>query len=171
MFNKDELNQLYRYALALSNQEAVAYDLVQSAIERLLSKGADFFASIEKPLAYLKTVIRNLYIDLERHKKVVPMISIESETLSYIEPIEDNSMEDLLINQQEVLQLISCLSSQENELLYLWAVEEHTVDEIADIYEKPRGTMLSKLHRLKKRIREQLLLKNSESNVMSKNHE
>ncbi len=153
MLNKDELNQLYRYALSLSAHEESAYDLVQSAVERYLKKMPE---AIDKPLAYLKTIIRNLYFDQERHKKVVPMISIESDECAHIEPIDNDSMEDLLINQQEVQVLLSDLSSEENELLYLWAVEEHTVDEIARIYEKPRGTMLSKLHRLKKRIRGQL---------------
>lgn len=167
MFNKDELNQLYRYALSLSKHEDGAYDLVQTAIERLLNKPSGDVVLIEKPLAYLKTVIRNLYFDLERHKKVVPMISIETENLSFLEAVDDSCMEDVLINQQEVQLLIGRLNAQENELLYLWAVEEHTVEEIAVIYEKPRGTMLSKLHRLKKRIREQLQLANVESDVMS----
>jgi len=153
MFNKDELNQLYRYALALAMQEDVAYDLVQAALERYLKKLPQ---SIEKPLAYLKTIIRNLYFDLERRNKVLPMISIESDKASYIEPIDDTSMDDLLVNQQQVQQLIEILSAEENELLYLWAVEEYTVDEIARIYTKPKGTMLSKLHRLKKRIKDQL---------------
>ena len=167
MFNKDELNQLYRYALSLSKHEESAYDLVQSAIERLLNKAAGEVASIEKPLAYLKVIIRNLYFDLERHKKVVPMISIETDNLSFLEPVDDNSMENVLINQQEVQLLIGLLDAQENELLYLWAVEEHTVEEIAAIYEKPKGTMLSKLHRLKKRIREQLQRVNIEVDVVS----
>ena len=37
-------------------------------------------------------------------------------------------------------------------MLYLWAVEEYTVDEIALLTETPRGTLLSRLHRLKKRV-------------------
>jgi len=164
MLNKDELNQLYRYALSLSSHEEVAYDLVQAAVERYLKKHSGSGKLIEKPLAYLKTIIRNLYFDLERHRKVVPMISMESEDVSYIEPLDD-AMEDMLINQQEVQQLLGGLNAEENELLYLWAVEEHTLDEIAQIYKKPRGTLLSKLHRLKKRIREQLQSTSVQTNV------
>ena len=152
MFNKEELNQLYRHALALSAHEETAYDLVQAALERYLKKSS---SAIEKPLAYIKTIIRHFYYDQERHKKVVPMISIESDDVSYIEPLDDDPMLDVLINQQEVKQILISLNAEENELLYLWAVEEHTVEEIANIYEKPKGTILSKLYRLKKRIREQ----------------
>ena len=156
MFNKDELNQLYRYALSLSAHEPSAYDLVQSAVERYLKKSSTLLVPIEKPLAYIKTIIRHHYFDLQRHKNIVPIISIESDEVAYIEPVEGDSMEDLLINQQEVQQLIAGLTTEENELLYLWAVEEHTVEEIACIYNKPKGTMLSKLHRLKKRLRGRL---------------
>jgi len=150
MFNKDELNKLYHYALSLTAQEDIAYDLLQGALERYLKKVPQ---SIDKPLAYIKTIIRNLFFDLERHKKVVPMISIESDEVAHIEPFEDRSMDDLLVNQQMVQQLTALLSSEENELLYLWAVEEYTAAEIAEIFQQPRGTVLSKLHRLKTRIR------------------
>jgi len=150
MFNKEELNKLYHYALSLTAQEDIAYDLLQGALERYLKKAPQ---SIDKPLAYIKTIIRNLFFDLERHKKVVPMISIESDEVAHIEPFEDSSMDDLLVNQQMVQQLTALLSSEENELLYLWAVEEYTAAEIAKIFQQPRGTVLSKLHRLKTRIR------------------
>ena len=150
MFNKDELNNLYRYALSLAAHEDIAYDLLQGALERYLKQSSQ---PIDKPLAYLKTIIRNLFFDLERHKKVVPMISIESDEISLTEPIDDTSMDDLLVNQQEIQRLTETLSIEENELLYLWAVEEHSTSEIAEIYQQPRGTILSKLHRLKNRIR------------------
>ncbi len=153
MFNKEELNQLYRYALSLAAQDDIACDLVQEALQRFLKKHAQGHR-VEKPLAYLKTVIRNLYFDLQRHNKVLPMVSIDCEELSIIEPVDAFSMEEMMLNQQEVQRLLRGLSAEENELLYLWAVEEYTVDEIAQIYEKPRGTVLSKMHRLKKRIRQ-----------------
>ncbi len=157
MFTKDELNQLFRYALSLAKQDDMAYDLVQSAVERYLDKMVSLPSSvkIEKPLAYLKITIRHLYFDIERHNKVIPMLSIENDEISHIEPVDDTALTDVLINQQEVQQLFKKLSSEENELLFLWAVEEHTVEEIAVFYQKPKGTMLSKLHRLKKRIREE----------------
>jgi len=150
MFNKAELNQLYRYALSLSTHDDGAYDLVHTAIERYLKKISE---PVENPLAYLKTIIRNVYFDIERRKKIIPIISINVDEIPNIESVNDDSMDDILINQQQVQQLLAHLNTEENELLYLWAVEEHTVSEIAAIYEKPRGTMLSKLHRLKNRIR------------------
>jgi len=158
MFHKDELNRFYRYAMSLSQNEDLAYDLLQGAIERYLKKAS---SSIENPSAYLKMIIRNLFIDHERRKKVVPMISIENDEildneLHHIEPIDDRSMDDVLMDQQEIEQLTKTLAPEENELLYLWAVEEYSTSEISVITKQPRGTILSKLHRLKLRIRQQV---------------
>jgi len=168
MFNKEELNQLYRYALSLCAHEQTAYDLVQSGVERYLKKISTLSESLENPLAYIKSIIRNCYFDLERHRKVVSIISIDADDASgmdeYIGLVDSDPMEDILMNQQEVQQLLGSLNAQENELLYLWAVEEHTVEEISQIYAKPRGTVLSKLHRLKKRIREQLQVASVDAN-------
>ncbi len=150
MFDKEQLNKLYRYALSLAVKEDVAYDLVQAALEKYLKRQGE---TVAKPLAYIKIIIRNLFIDYERHKKVITIVSSEEVEASSIEEIDQFSMEDILISQEEVEVLIKGLNMEENELLYLWAVEDYTVDEIAKIYEKPKGTILSKLHRLKKRIR------------------
>ena len=149
MFDKNELNQLYRYALSLCKHEDMAYDIVQNALERYLSKAE---GSIDKPLAYLKTVMRNSYFDQQRHKKVITMVTIDNQ--DEISLAEDSiTLDDMLINQQQAQQVINVLNADENELLYLWAVEQYTADEIAKIYDKPRGTVLSQLHRLKKRVR------------------
>jgi len=150
MFNKDDLNKLYQYALSLTRHEEIAYDILQSALEKYLIK---LPRVVDKPLAYMKTIIRNLFFDLERRNKVIPMISANSEEAELIETLDDSSIEDVLMNQQEVALLTENLTLEENELLYLWAVEEHTTEEIAKFYQQPKGTILSKLHRLKKRIR------------------
>lgn len=150
MFNKDELNKLYHYALSLTGKEDIAYDLLQSALEKYLKKTP---MPLDKPRAYLKTIIRNLFFDLERHNKVIPMISIDSNDVISIENVDGNAMDEFLFNQQDVQILTEKLSTEENELLYLWAVEEYTIEEIATMYKRPKGTILSKLHRLKKRIK------------------
>jgi len=158
MFNKDELDKFYRYAISLSKNGDLAYDLLQSAIERYLRKAGD---SIGNPNAYLRMVIRNLFIDHQRRNKIVPMISIENNEildseLHLIEPIDDRFMDDILMDQQEIELLTKSLAPDESELLYLWAVEEYSTSEIAVITKQPKGTVLSKLHRLKIRIRQQV---------------
>ena len=54
----------------------------------------------------------------------------------------------------------------ERELLYLFAIEGYTVQEIADDLGMKKGTLLSKIHRLKARLRTQLELSHEDKKVV-----
>lgn len=148
------LNRLYRYAISLTGESDEAYDLVQQAVERYLRRPP---GTIQSPPSYLMRSIRNAFFDQVRQRNLHLVVS---EELQQDNPEMDDihSPADLLVHQQDVAQLMRLINSRERELLYLWAVEEYTVQEIADMQGVPRGTLLSKLHRLKKRVREQLSL-------------
>ena len=66
MLDKEQLNQLYRFAISLSNNEDQAYDLLQTCLEKYLKRDV---SDIEKPIAYLKQMIRNEFIDQMRQKR------------------------------------------------------------------------------------------------------
>ena len=150
MLDKERLNQLYRYAISLTNNDNQAYDLVQSAVEKYLK--ADL-GDIEKPVAYLKRIIRNEFIDQARKKRFYH--DVDPEVMSRISDensLNELSLEDIFVQQSEVAALLGTMQPEERELLYLWAVEEYTIEEIAQIKQVPKGTLQSKLHRLKKRV-------------------
>ena len=161
MLDKPLLNQLYRYALSLTHQEDQAYDVLQSCVEKFLKADQ---SSIQSAEAYLMRMIRNEFIDQTRKKcfytdvgpEVVSKISDES-------ALSELSLEDVFIQQSEVESLLGTMSGDERELLFLWAVEEYTLEEISQIKQVPRGTLLSKLHRLKKRIQ----LQQNSDNVLN----
>jgi RNA polymerase sigma-70 factor (ECF subfamily) len=44
------------------------------------------------------------------------------------------------------------LSIVEREILYLWAVEGYSTDEVAGHLDKPRNTVLSIIHRMRQRL-------------------
>ena len=145
MLDKDLLNQLYRFALSLSHNEDLAYDLLHSCLETYLRKNLH---DIETPVAYLKTMIRNKFIDETRNRRFY--CDVDSEVIDSINDqsaIEELSLEDLFVQQEEIEGLLGTMKAEERELLYLWAVEEYTIQEIAEMKQVPRGTLLSKLHR------------------------
>ena len=150
MINEENLNKLYRYAISLTKDDALAYDILQSGLEKALKVGLD---SMENPMAYLKTIIRNVFFDLERRKKIVPFISLDSEEGTYYEETTTFTLEELMIQENDVSIILGKLQPQERELLYLWAVEEYTAEEISQLNKVPRGTVLSRLHRLKAKIK------------------
>lgn len=151
MLDKSSLNQLYRFALALTRDEDQAYDLLQSSVEKFLKSAV---GDISQPIPYLKRSIRNDFIDQYRKQKKQCSLSSISEEDGVVLEQNSPSLESLYIQQRDIEQLINLLSPEESELLYLWAVEEYTIAEIAHLQSVPKGTLLSKMHRLKKRVKQ-----------------
>lgn len=149
MFDEQGLNRLYHYGLALTNDESLSYDLLQDALESLLQLPGN--RQPEHSDAYVRTCMRNRYIDQLRHEKRFPSEPIdwdiqESVSMTWPDPAEQ------LIDQDQVQSLLDQLQPLDRELLYLWAFEEYTAQEIADLQQAPRGTILSRIHRLRARI-------------------
>ena len=46
------------------------------------------------------------------------------------------------------------LSFMEREILFLWAVEGYSTDEVASQLDRPRNTVLSIIHRMRKRLKQ-----------------
>lgn len=151
-FDKTLLNELYRYALSLTHDETQAYDLLQSCCEKTLHKKLN----LEQQKPYMYKVIRNQFIDSYRRNKLELIIDSQANTEDRLE--EQSTLQDLdqiMIDKQHVSIILDDLSSQDRELLYLWAVEGSTVQELAERTSTPRGTLLSRLSRLKKRLQQQ----------------
>ncbi len=150
IIDKQILNQLYRYALSLSNNEDQAYDLLHSCIEKYLKADT---SNVKTPIAYFKRMIRNEFIDQTRRARFQHDVDADDlERINDDKAREEVSLEDVFVRQSEVNALLGTMKPDERELLFLWAVEEYTLAEIAELKQVPRGTLLSKLHRLKKRI-------------------
>lgn len=150
MFSEDELNQLFRYCLTLAKEEASAYDLLQDGLESYLKKQTN--QSIEKPLNYLRSVIRNRFIDSLRKEQRNPITMVDDTDAYQVTEIDFQSLEQIQISQQTLENIWTKLQPLERELMHFWAVEEWTAQEIANHLKIPRGTVLARIHRLRKRI-------------------
>ena len=148
LFSKDEYNQAYRYAISLCGNPDDAFDLVQTSFERLLKRGIQ---ELDNPKLYLYRIIRNRFIDTCRQKKNWKFNEFHDE--SNIVHLNTHQFDDVLVAEGEVERLLQDVSPEDRELLYLSAVEGYSVTEISDFSGTPRGTILSRLHRLKLRIR------------------
>ena len=133
----------YGYALSLTGVEADAEDLVHEAYLRLARRGR---RHPDRPLLF--TTIRNLYFDAWRRQRRFPSESLEEETHPAPGPTED-----LHLDRVDLTQALSQLRSEEREAIYLQVVQGYTAAEAADLMERPRGTVLSLIHRGKARLR------------------
>lgn len=151
MFEPEQLNRLYQYCYTLTNTEADAYDLLQTALEKCLRKTARQAGLTE---AYARTVIRHQFIDQYRKQIRFPEESFDnSDHETLVQDVSLQPLEDMLINEQALSHIWSTLSVNERELLYLLALEGYSIDEIAKTQQCPRGTLLARLHRLRKKLK------------------
>lgn len=79
------------------------------------------------------------------------------EELNTVVQIDSRSLDDIIVTREQTELILSMLNPHEREILFLWAVEGFTVKEIAGDLDIPKGTLLSKLHRLKLKIKNQLV--------------
>ncbi|GLQ32915.1 RNA polymerase sigma factor [Litoribrevibacter albus] len=170
MFNEQQLNKLFQYAYSLTRNTDDAYDLVYTCVERYLRMNSPK----QEVMAYLKRSIKNAFIDhlkSSAHQKEVAFEDVthakssndEEQNTSVVDNLvgmDTLCLDDILINEQEVSAFTALLNAEENELLYYWAVEGYTVQELSDVTGKPRGTLLSKLHRIRKKA-DQFAARNS----------
>lgn len=144
------LDAAYRYAVSLTHEPAEAEDLVQEAALALLSANAEWERS------YLFATIRNRFIDRYRRNRKIAFVALEREDGTAVDP------PDLSFEVPDVLQTgaldraLGQLRTEEREALFLAVVEGYTADEIGKLTARPRGTILSLLHRAKKKLRQLL---------------
>lgn len=145
MFDVNLLNSLYRYCFCLTLDKSRAEDLLQTVLEKWL-RLAD---SGNYQPSYVRKMIRNQYIDDCRHQQCVAFDSIEQHAPVLL---DEHNLEQLTIAQDLIEKVIVQLSISEREVLYLWAVVGFTANEIATELAQPRGTILSRLHRIKSKV-------------------
>jgi RNA polymerase sigma-70 factor (ECF subfamily) len=94
--------------------------------------------------AYAKTSIRNKFFDEFKRKEVLHEDLPEENSFDFLE--------DQTVSRDQLVKLLDTLQPAERELLYMWAVEGKTLDDIAKHTNSPRGTWTSRLSRLKKKL-------------------
>ncbi|MDH5394302.1 MAG: sigma-70 family RNA polymerase sigma factor [Gammaproteobacteria bacterium] len=146
MLTEENLQILYRYSYVLTCNEEDAYDLLQCAVEKYLNSSQ--VASCK--LAYIKRIIKNQHTDNYRHDKLLDFDSYDDTII----PLDNEltELEDVIINEDMVETMLLSLSPDEREIIFYWAYEGYTAQQISDTLKQPRGTVLSRLHRIRKRL-------------------
>lgn len=133
----------FRYALSLSHHHHDAEDLVQQAWMKCANKYGDV-----KNRTMIYTTIRNLFYDRCRRGKIISFEPIPDG----FDTVDSSSGENCVGESGDLEVLLAQLKSNEREALYLNAVEGRTAQEIADLTGSPRNTILSTIHRARKKL-------------------
>lgn len=146
--DRGNLQKLFRYAYALTADEQDAYDLLYAAIETSLNKPA---GNEEKQLAYIRAIMRNRFIDEYRRQQSFPLENIDDHSAI---SINGSSLENVVIASHDLAALWKDIEPFDRELLYYWVVEGFSMAEISEKLDISRGTLLSRVHRLRKRFKD-----------------
>ena len=149
MFCEADLNALYQYAMALCQQRDEAYDLLQSALEKYLVEVKCRRKSIDNPLAFVRTSIRNRFIDQYRYLQRWDTEQFEECAPYDITPV---GLDQICIDAETLHTVWSRLCARDRDILYQWAVLGYSTDEVCERLNMPRGTFLSRIHRLRKKL-------------------
>jgi RNA polymerase sigma-70 factor (ECF subfamily) len=145
MLSREQLQGLFRYCYCLTTDRRNAEDLLQTSLEKWLRLDK----TLDHSHAYIRKIIRNQFVDDCRRNQILAFDSIEEGSPILL---DDICIEELEIQHNLIEHVFGLLNTAEREVLYLWAVYGYTASEISVELMQPRGTILSRLHRIKQKV-------------------
>jgi len=153
-------DQLYNFARWLTQDTTEAEDLVQETYAKAL-RGFSSFQPGTNFRAWMYRILRNSFLSSRTGLKVT--VALDGEADESLLPAESNTPESLLIEQADretVQQALADLPVPFREILLLCEVEEMSYQEISETLAIPMGTVMSRLFRARKALRDLLRTKN-----------
>jgi RNA polymerase sigma-70 factor, ECF subfamily len=153
-----ELEVLYRVARRLTRTPTEAEDLVQDVLLRAY-RGFDGFDG-RYPRAWLLTILRNTHYN--RLRKRQPDL-LDDEVAQRVpargaDGRQDGTSDQALHDQFDPLvrAALAALSANHRAVIALVDLDELTYQEAADVLGVPTGTVMSRLHRARRKVRAHL---------------
>ncbi len=145
----EHIPRLRRYARVLMKHNADADDLVQDCLERACSRISTSTPIIDMR-AWLFTIMHNLFVNRIRSKMARPeMTEYDDEVLMNAQEKPEDS-----VMVRDITGAVELLPVEQREVLLLVAVENLRYEEIAEWLNVPIGTVMSRLSRARKHLRE-----------------
>ena len=157
-----EIDALYRMARRLTRDPSRADDLVQETYARALRSRDGFELQQFGIKPWLLRIMYNLHLNRAQREKRQPT-AVADDTLDGLSGDSDDAGEQLPIDpssfqamDEQLVRALGELPADYRAIILLWAVEELSYKEIAAALDIPIGTVMSRLHRARHRLAEQL---------------
>lgn len=159
---RPHFDRLFRLAWRLTGQKAEAEDLFQELLIKAYGK-LDDLVKIDEPGSWLSRVMYNLFIDERRRFARRRMHTLEEGEMSgdglaglpgTENPARDHERQEQLIKLDAAL---SKLSDEHRLIVLLHDTEGYKLTEIQELIGVPVGTVKSRLHRARARLRDILI--------------
>lgn len=151
-----EIEVLLRVAHSLTRHHAEAEDLVQDTLIRAY-RGIERFDG-EHPRAWLLTILRNTHINRNRRRRPELLRDPEYATDRLLSAASDERTDALVDHEidTEILRALHSLDEPFQRVVQLVDVDGLSYAEAAEMLDVPVGTVMSRLHRARSRIRDRL---------------
>jgi len=158
---RPHMERLYRLAFRFTHSKAEAEDLFQDVLTKVFAR-LDDLVEIRDPAPWLNRVLYNQFVDNKRRYARQRLVTVEEHRLpeQSIEslagdasPVADAEREDNIMQLEEAL---NALSDEHRTVVLLHDVEGYKLSEIQSLTGDPLGTIKSRLHRARARLRELL---------------
>jgi RNA polymerase sigma-70 factor (ECF subfamily) len=159
---RPHLDRLYRLSFRLAGNKHEAEDLFQDVVTKMYSR-VDDLADVEEPGSWLCRVMYNHFIDNRRRFARQRLVAVSEAQLpgrnvdslpGDLDPAKDAEQAD------DIMQLDAALDELSDEhrlVVMLHDCEGYKLLEIQEITGTPEGTLKSRLHRARARLREILI--------------
>ncbi|WP_304452356.1 sigma-70 family RNA polymerase sigma factor [Nocardiopsis sp. YSL2] len=158
-------DQLYPTALRMTRNPADAEDLVQETFAKAFANFHQFRAGTNLR-AWLYRILTNTFINGYRKKQREPrqettdeikdwqLAAAEAHTSSGMRSAENEVLDHL--PDSDIKQALARLPEEFQEVIYLVDIEGYAYKEVAARMGTPLGTVMSRLHRARRQLREML---------------
>jgi RNA polymerase sigma-70 factor, ECF subfamily len=157
----DQMDTLYRVARRLTRDPERANDLVQETYLRAF-RAKDSFELKEYGIRpWLLRIMQNLHFSRSGREKRQP-VATEDGTLEAADPdaVPETAGVPLPLNLEDLddqmVRALDSLAVDYQIVLLMWAVDDLTYKQIAHTLDIPIGTVMSRLHRARQKLGEQL---------------
>ncbi len=158
---RPHLHHLYQVAFRFVGNAADAEDLVQDVLVKLYPKRRQL-ADIETLRPWLTRVLYRMFIDQRRKMNRSPLSlvkgGVDEQGTSVLDRLHSPEPDpadqvDRAITRKRLQKAINSLNHDQQSLCLLHDVEGYTLQELEGILETPIGTLKSRLHRARARLR------------------
>lgn len=160
-------DQLYNFAHWLTQNRDEAEDLVQETYVKAL-RGFSSFQSGTNFRAWIYRILRNTFLTSRTGLRATATVPFDPDEDGTNLPVEPATPETILIersNTEMMRSAIADLPVYFREILLLCEVEEMSYQEIAETLSIPIGTVMSRLSRARKTLRDRLRLQLQEGST------
>ena len=157
---RPQVEYLYRLAWRFTGSVADAEDLVQDVLIKLFPRTHELL-EIERLRPWLARVLYNQYVDSVRQRARSPIVELVAEAEG-----EDNPLDALPATKggpeedaersgqrERILRALDRLNPEQRAVVAMHDVEGYSLEELETMLETPLGTLKSRLHRARHRLR------------------